>query len=354
MVTGCQWQPGHPQVPGRQCPFSWTQVKMQLQSQGASRVWGTRMRLIPGLSLGLAVFPKAFSKVALVCHVRAQPGRSDGFLLDEIILGTRCLPAGMWTCTAWWSISDHKPSSVQEVLLTTKWETMLEWLSVLGKAWRKCVCGRINVSVHYSAAFFSMITTKQKLSLTSSPCYCRLSLDRFLQIPNLIGVGQWEKLKQKSESLFLSTGEPDNNSVSLGWGDRAHMDITPAEYPSTVELPWTLRKTGYVLHAWQSREIELCLWHQLIFSPSSNSGMLQQGTMLLRSPHRLYFPLPSSPICLRSRDFSEGRSPLLNVSFYSAWNLRRGLTAAFHAQSLNKENKSLSENLLFCWEVHAC
>lgn len=113
-----------------------------------------------------------------------------------------------------------------------------------------------------------MITTNQKLSITPNPCYCRLSLDQFLQIPNLIGVGQWEKLKQKSESLFLSTGKPDNNCGSLGWEDGGHMNITLAEYPSTGEVPWTLRRTGF-LHAWQSREIELCLWHQLIFSPSS-------------------------------------------------------------------------------------
>lgn len=46
--------------------------------------------------------------------------------------------------------------------LTREWETMLKWLSVLEKAWRRCVCGRINGSVHYFAALFSMITTKQK------------------------------------------------------------------------------------------------------------------------------------------------------------------------------------------------
>lgn len=164
-----------------------------------------------------------------------------------------------------------------------------------GKGWGKCVCGRINGSVHYSAASFSMITTNQKLCLIPNPCYCRLSLYLFLQIPNLTGVSE-RSWNRSQKGFLLSTGEPDNNSGSLGWGDGPHIDITPTEYPSTGELPWTLRKTGCVLHAWPSREIEKCLWHQLIFSPSSTSACASRARCFHCHHIDYTFPFPLHPV----------------------------------------------------------
>lgn len=135
---------------------------------------------------------------------------------------------------------------------------------------------------------------------------------------------------------------------------------TYGHYPSWIPQHWRT-----AMNFEEDKVCSSCLtvqrnWAVLVtptyFQPFQHFCIHQQGTMLLLSLCRLYFLLlsPSSLICLCDRDFSEDRSPLINGSFYHGSNMRSGLTAAFCAQSLNKENKSCSENLFFCWEVHAC
>lgn len=101
-----QSQPGHPQVLPRVWPVSgwggsvpsaggWLDPSDNAPPEPRGIMcMGDWVRLIPGLSLGLAIFHKAFSKVALVCHVGAQPDSSGCFLLDKIIPGTLWAPAG--------------------------------------------------------------------------------------------------------------------------------------------------------------------------------------------------------------------------------------------------------------------
>lgn len=89
----------------------WTQVKMQLQSQ----------RLTRGVFLALAVFHKAFYKVALACHIRAHPSQCNCFLLDKIILGTGWPPAGGVNLHSLMTHLWPQTLLVQEVLLTRKW-----------------------------------------------------------------------------------------------------------------------------------------------------------------------------------------------------------------------------------------
>lgn len=58
---------------------------------------------------------------------------------------------------------------------------------------------------------------------------------------NGAGWGRAERVFWVWEFKFfsLSAGNPDGNSGSSGCRVRAHVDITPPEYTSTGELPWT-------------------------------------------------------------------------------------------------------------------
>lgn len=118
--------------PGEACPWSFSLLSYFSQSL----LWGCTGVLCQSTAWQLRLFPVGQNN----CRYR--------------------VPSCWLTCTAWWSISDRKSSSVQEVPLTREQDTMLKCLSVLGKPWRKCVCRRINGSVHYSAAVFATITTK--------------------------------------------------------------------------------------------------------------------------------------------------------------------------------------------------
>lgn len=145
------------------------------------------------------------------------------------------------------------------------------------------------------------------------------------------------EVETRLESLFLTMGKPDDNAGSLRWGDGVHMDITPAEcIPQHWRIPLNYEK-GRIHSSCLTVQINWAVtMTSTYFQPFQPFYMLHQDMMLPPSPHRLYFP-PPVLFTNVARNFSENRSSLINGSFHPSCNLKRSLTVAFCAQSLNKE-----------------
>lgn len=177
-----------------------------------------------------------------------------------------------------------------------------------------------------------MIIAKHKLPLIPNPCYCRLSLDQFLQMPNLAGVVRCKKKAERClgfcKVFWYFLHQQGSLMIIVVYWDAQFIGLyghKPAwVHQNCLELRG---RQGNIPHAWQFRENELCWW-QLWFSALWDLCRLQQGTVLPLPPHRLcfLFPSASNSICLCGRDFSEDWSPLTKGSFSPAWNLKKELS----------------------------
>lgn len=147
----------------------------------------------------------------------------------------------------------------------------------------------------------------------------------------------------------LSIGKPDNNSGSLG--------CMCGCKPTWVHQHWravlNLEEDKDMLFMLDSSEKMSCAgdnnWFSALSAPlqspaghDASTGTIQ-AMLSLSLSIQFYLPLWQRLLW--------GLKSSYKWQLFPAWNLRRSLTAAFCAQSLNKENKSYSENLLFCWKV---